>query len=147
MFPVARINRRKEDLERTSRGTASALGRQQEELELTPSATARRYLLSTDTGVDIAKRRSPKTSIAVKKTKFRRLTYKEYQKTFAKHITTQTVRGKGYYGTVRGVGFDQLHWIGELSPTEREKIEHGCGDVLQTLGYPLRYPEESLENR
>ena len=54
----------------------------------------------------------------------------------------------GYFGTIRTANFDQLHWIRELAPLERERAEQACGDVLETLGYPLRYPEEvSTERR
>ncbi|XP_043211998.1 carbohydrate sulfotransferase 1-like isoform X2 [Amphibalanus amphitrite] len=111
----------------------------------THRGTPRRLLTIGDEDEPIQQKPKPKTRGGRAPT-FRRLTRNEYVRALKRREIFKKKKKKGpayYFATVRGAEFDRLHWIRELPPAERSNVENVCEDVLASLGYPLRYPEEN----
>ncbi|XP_043208991.1 uncharacterized protein LOC122374364 [Amphibalanus amphitrite] len=128
-----------------SRNTIAGAIRRRRDTALvsTHRGTPRRLLAIGDEDEPIQQKLKPKTRGGRAPT-FRRLTRNEYVRALKRReIFKKKNRRSYYFDTVRGAEFDRLHWIRELPPAERSNVENVCEDVLASLGYPLRYPDEN----
>ncbi|KAF0291721.1 Carbohydrate sulfotransferase 3 [Amphibalanus amphitrite] len=128
-----------------ARNTIAGATRRRRDTSLvrTHRGTPRRLLAIGDEDEPIQQKLKPKTRGGRAPT-FRRLTRNEYVKSLKRRELFKKKNGHSYYfDTVRGAEFDRLHWIRELPPAERSNVENVCEDVLVSLGYPLRYPDEN----